>query len=568
MAKNRSIKKRQLLILNHLFDEIYLEPQVDSVHFITYPRNTLEGATYNDYYRLVSKDKCDYGNKPIPKFIRFNDVLGIQYKINNDIRQWKERLPNFIAGGISADDLEEIEYDTLAIEMKNLVDRDHVLVRTGKNNIKGKCFYFPNETVEGYNHLLEYLLLLPYGPSDDFGIQCRELAFSNYSKIVLNREYVIQNMRKKGMQMRMGLANYFPYLGHYRKIFECPKALDKLVSICSELKNLLPEFKCTDTFGPGKTTHEVVDDLIGEAKTYLSRIADIQSALSEVEQKEDQLARLHPRDWFVLDPDSKLRREAQWSVLTLSQNEMKILLDAYSKYCCKKQSEITIEEWNSFIQRYINGVEMDVLYTLSMISNSYWALMYFHLHRHDNFFEMETKGTNPYERLPGPSVANRTGNYGMDDIFWDKQLYRFAMYDYALGTYTKHPNGPALMGIGPISYEGEIIPTTFSFRVTPNCYLTAFGLLNRDDDSNYPLDKMENASTHKGIEKKVYGNYYSQSYLLSMFELPHMYENNLDDVLKQLMLDIDCDGNCQYGAQHYLNLFKDERPEYKKNRGW
>ena len=59
-----------------------------------------------------------------------------------------------------------------------------------------------------------------------------------------------------------------------------------------------------------------------------------------------------------------------------------------------------------------------------------------------------------------------------------------------------------------------------------------------------------------------------QSYLLSMFELPHMYENNLDDVLKQLMLDIDCYGNCPYDAQHYLDLFEDKRPEYKKKRGW
>ena len=156
MAKNRSIKKRQLLILNHLFDHIYPEPQpVDSPHFPTYPMNTLEGATYNDYYRLVSKDKCDYGNKTIPKYVRFNDILGVQYKVNDYIRNWKERLPNVIAGGISADDLEEIQYDTLAIEMKNLTDREHILVRTGKNNIKGKCFYFPNETVEGYSQSCE-----------------------------------------------------------------------------------------------------------------------------------------------------------------------------------------------------------------------------------------------------------------------------------------------------------------------------------------------------------------------------------------------------------------------------
>ncbi len=563
MANNRSIKKRQLLLLNHLFDEIYEEPIVESKHIISLD-NPYENATYNDYYRTVSGDSADYGNKPLPKYIRFNDVVGIRYKINKLIRTWKEDLKAVIAGGISADDLEEIEYSTLVKELNALADRDHILVKSDNKNIKRKSFYFPNETIFGYDRLLDYLYLLPLSPKDDYGISCRELAYSAYSKIVLNREYVIQNMRKKGMTLKWGLGNIYPYRGRYKKVYECPEPLKKLITMCDELKTVLPDISCSDSFVFQKTTHQVIDDLKKDANTYLSRIDGIMSALSDAKENKDQLARLHPKEWFVLDPDSKLRREAKWVMLELSEEDEIELLNLYARYQLKKPEEIPDEERKAFFREYIDRVEIDVLYTLSMISNSYWALMYFHCYNADNFYKMETTGIDPYERLPGPSVANRTGNYGMDDIFWDKQLYRFAMFDYSMMTNTRHPDGPALMGIGPIEYNGEIIPTTFSFRITPYSFFTANGLLTPDHDSSHTLDIISNLGTRKMIEKKVYGSYYNQTYLYSLLSVRHYHWCNIDEVLNRVLLEIDFKGNCSRKKEDYLKLFKDERPKYAR----
>lgn len=563
MANNRSIKKRQLLLLNHLFDEIYVEPIVESKHVITLD-NPYENATYNDYYRKVSGDSADYGDKPLPKYIRFNDVVGIRYKLNEDIRRWKEHLGAVVAGGISAEELEEIEYSTLVKELNMLADRDRILVKSDNKNIKRKCFYFPNETIEGYDRLLDFLYLLPLSPKDDYGISCRELAFSEYSRIVLNREYVLQNMRKKGMTLRWGQLNQYPYRGRYKKVYECPQPLRKLVSMCDELKTVIPDISCSDSFLFPKTTHQVIDDLKKDAETYLSRIEKINEALSEKEENADQLARLHPKEWFVLDPDSKLRREAKWVMLELSDDDKKELLALYAQYQSKKPEDISEDERKAFFHEYIDRVEIDVLYTLSMISNSYWALIYFHCYRADNFYRMETEGIDPYERLPGPSVANRTGNYGMDDIFWDKQLYRFAMFDYSMMTNTRHPDGPALMGIGPIEYDGEIIPTTFSFRITPYSFFTASGLLTPDNDSSYPLDIISNASSRKMIEKKVYGSYYNQTYLYPLLSVRQQHWCNIDEVLNRLLLEIDFKGNCSRKKEEYLEMFKDLRPKYAR----
>ena len=548
MANNRSIKKRQYLVLYHLFNEVYNEP------IIPVKGRPIDGkikrASIEDYYRLVSKDKdadgedLGYGSGPLPEYIRFNDVVGILYKVNSMIDRWKTRNPSVIAAGISAGDLKTIEYSTLFKELNNLTDRDHVLVKTDGKNIKRKSFYFPNESIEGYDSLLDYLLQLPYDPNDDFGIACRELAFSNYSKVVLNREFIIQNMRRKKMRVRFVENNYdeYPYLGHFKKVFERPEPIVKLASMCSELEGMLND---------QKDALEIVREVRELAETYLERIDRIQEKLSSAEPSDDQLSRLHPKDWFILDPDAQLRREAQWDILSLSEDDLKVLLSHYARYHKKEISEIDREEWSAFVHEYISRVEMDVIYALSMISNSYWALMYFHLYSADNFYRIMKDGIDPYERLPGPSVANKTGNWGRDDAFWDRQLYRYAMYDYSLGTNTDDPNGPALMGIGPAEYEGKIIPTTFSFRITPHCFLTASGALANDYGSKDPLNTMYSTNDREVIEKKVYGQYTGQSYLHSMFS-GKVPKDGVGETLRRIMLDIDPDGNCKHDSEHYL----------------
>ena len=67
-------------------------------------------------------------------------------------------------------------------------------------------------------------------------------------------------------------------------------------------------------------------------------------------------------------------------------------------------------------------------------------------------------------------------------------------------------------------------------------------------------------------EKKVYGDYYSQSYLPSMFKLPHFYGNNMGNVLKQVMLDIDCNGNCSHDSKHYADMFVDEKNAWRNRK--
>ncbi len=546
MANNRSIRKRQYLVLYHLFNEVYREPAIPVKGHPVKDEN--RRASIEDYYQLVSNgknaDESNYGSGPLPEYIRFNDVAGILFKVNGLIDRWKTRNPSVIAAGISAGDLDTIEYSTLFKELNNLADRDRILVRTDGKNVKRKSFYFPNESIAGYNCLLDYLLKLPYDPSDDFGIACRELAFSDYSRVILNREYVIQNMRLKGMRVRFVENDHdeYPYLGHFRKVFERPEPIRRLASMCSELEGMLS--------GQGSGAYDAVRELRGCAESYLGRIDLILERLSSAAPSDDQQARLHPKDWFILDPDAQLRREAQWDILSLSKDDLKVLSDHYARYHKKKISDISEEEWSTFVHGYISRVEMDVIYALSMISNSYWALMYFYLYKAENFFKIMKDGIDPYERLPGPSVANRTGNWGRDDAFWDRQLYRYAMYDYALGTNTDDPNGPALMGIGPAEYEGKIIPTTFSFRITPHCFLTASGGLTNDYGSYDPLNTMCSTSDREAIEKEVYGEYTGQSYLYSVFsgKIP---KDSIGEVLRRMMLDIDPDGNCKFDAEHY-----------------
>ncbi len=51
-----------------------------------------------------------------------------------------------------------------------------------------------------------------------------------------------------------------------------------------------------------------------------------------------------------------------------------------------------------------------------------------------------------------------------------------------------------------------------------------------------------------------------------MFKLPHFYGNNMGNVLKQVMLDIDCNGNCSHDSKHYADMFVDEKNAWKNRK--
>ncbi len=551
MANHYQIEARKLLVLQHLFNGVYEREIEDPNDELERP---IENPTCSDYFRLVSKDKIaddpNYGSKPKPEFIRFNDVSGVLYRVNKKIREYSEmgvRMPD-----IDYSVLKEVGYSTISKGLEAFCNKDHILKSKETGGVKNKRFYFPDETIEGFNHLLDYVTSLNFSPKDPYGDLCHRLVYSRYSAIALNREFVIQNMRKKGV--RPHPLEPYPYLGHYKKVFECPKPFEKLVEICKGLENSIPDDDRRSLYTMGSSRSHLVD-IRRKAESYLGQIKEIEIAISESDYSEDMLARLRPEKWFELDPDSVLRREAKWTGLVLSERDLETLKEIQVKQYRKFGSEGPSDEaFQEFVRKYTDDVEINVMYALAMISNSYWSLIYFHYYNSDNFYKMMKGGKDPYEKLPGPALI--TGSEIGQDLFWEMRMYRYALYDYALGTTGKNRNGPQLMGIGPIEYDKTTIPTAFSFSLGPESVLTALWQPDRNAYRGSMEGKYHSLSTFKYVEKYIYGKFRKQSILPVLFE--HLDSSKpIDQVILALMNDIDSDGNCEHGSDYYLEMFEE-----------
>ncbi len=557
MGNHYQIEKRKLVILQHLFDGVYYpvdicDPNGDSSH--------IQNPTCSDYYRDISPNgditDSNYGNAPLPEYVRYNDAAGILHKVNEDL---KEGWPLGVGMSMNTSGTKPLEYSTLNKTLKALTDNEHILDKTDGKNVKRKSFYFPKESIEGYNNFLSYISSIRYPPGDPMGDACHNLVFSHYSSIILNRDYVIKRLRQKEMTIYdADSGNQLPYLGRYKKLYEFPAPFEKLADILRKMESKIPD-NDSDVWGLNSSSRDIALEILDIATEYRDEIDGINDALSDKPESEDPLSRLHPKDWFSLDPVTVLRSEAYWAPLELSDSDIPEILEVYSGFIWGKK-------WrgkNAILKDYIRRVEMDVLYKLCMMANSYSALISFHHYDSQRAYFQNMFHTNMITGVP------QLPEYS-DDVGIDSTLYRNAMYDYSIGRTERFSWGPRLMGIGPVLFEGNLVPCAFSFDLGPSSILTATWhnskVLKQSDKNNH------RSLLKNGVDIAIHGDHTRQSVLSNAFPnyLPAIIDMDepkpIREVLYRLIWDIDPNGNCEHEADYYVDMFYDECHKHSPKR--
>lgn len=402
----------------------------------------------------------------------------------------------------------KLNVDTVRRILNDFVS-DGILVQRDSDdrNYNRKRFY-PRESSEGLTALINYAESIFYkgGPSK----WNSDLLRNNYTSITLNREFILDTLRRKNIQFEFKI-NYgdkvytlkLPIIGRYRKVFESVDRMENLIAHVEKIQTYLEEDKIPnystihlELFGteyrydddPSSITEEKRKSNLNYLKKVIDHLEKASSILNDVKNdpgfdKEIELIRIRSKDkkadlceispyskynsfepniWFKKDPHGLFRSEAGWDRLILTDNEKYIIYKEVKSHIPDELNSKELSELQeSVYEGYLEIVENDlVLPILCLIQFSHRALFEF-AGRNSHWMEKE-----------GVLQVYVGGN--ANNILLDK-LMRCAMVDFLNNTHNKRCNAESLIGTRCFSVgeaevsdgkiDPQIIPAQFVFRI-------------------------------------------------------------------------------------------------------
>ena len=301
-------------------------------------------------------------------------------------------------------DFEDI---TSSMMRKNINELDErgILRKLENQRATSEYKYYPNETTEGYLALIDYVkddYRRGYFPNREFMI---DPLYGNYSEMVLNRQFVLDVLRKNGdsiCTVYNGKLVDIPLFGRYKKNYETHDRLQQMLDNLVKAKELISDTKNKDyrkvmeLFGDNskldrkslrlnktirKSNLEMIDRIIdGMSKEidFMKAYGDILNGKADDALKEnfsDRLMREYKEHIDEIAPDypkfilssiatkglSYYRQEANWIDIELTGQETSEL-------------ESIEEGLSEFYKQFIDeNIVMPILCLIQMSPNALYA---------------------------------------------------------------------------------------------------------------------------------------------------------------------------------------------------
>ena len=433
----------------------------------------------NDIYRPT------FG--PNGNIILVNDVTSI----SDRICWWKSKKKKNVAptdelnrNWLTLDDLPEELATKLKKEKEfhpdamrkalNEYENDGLMIKDPRKIYQhNRKHYYPNETKEGFRKLVE--LMAEYRKRDEFTKTHTNILHSNFSKLFVNRQLILDILNERGMRFALRDGNKdveLPILGRYRKVFETCADIGVPYSSVLNYTNTFREevdvqierwnakYKNADRNDDAAETYKIAADRFREIDHHLKKIERFvalqMSVCKEFKKAVDEKGSLEEVkiwDRFGYDPFGSFRKESMWEPIYLTDEER-----ARVENIDYKGRKLTAEEYCDEIEK------KGIIPILCLIQSSPSALIHFVTGEWtSDFYDGNKEKVLPLRE--GSDLAKLLWNLfekTMDDYF----------KDYTWGT-VEFPTTFVYMGNMGIGKEN--IPSLITFRLDDGRYAVYHG---------------------------------------------------------------------------------------------